>query len=275
MKQDPIAYLKSRFGTQFHFRYMPNGGNLGDNLIAAATVQALDASGLDWEFFRDDERGNTDDRRVFIYGGGGSLVDLYAGGINCIKHLMKFSRPIVVLPQTIRGHSDFWSHAPNITVFARDLQSYEYALKFPQLTCLPADDMATNFNMLEPAFAAIRRYHHSMTATAPISIALNAFREDDESRREPDRIRGCSIDLSNLMHPTLKNRADIYTAAVLFLMSVSGFRLVRTDRLHVSVAAALVGASVELFDNSYGKNQAVFDFTLRQRFPNIRFMGVK
>lgn len=46
----------------------------------------------------------------------------------------------------------------------------------------------------------------------------------------------------------------------------------RTDRLHVAIAGALLGKSVELHANSYFKNRAVYQFSLRS-FPSVRFVG--
>lgn len=44
---------------------------------------------------------------------------------------------------------------------------------------------------------------------------------------------------------------------------------VETDRLHVAIAASLLGKRVRIQNNSYGKNRAVYEFRLRDRFPNL------
>ncbi len=251
---------------------MPNGGNLGDNLIAAATIQRLDRSGLRWEFMRGGKE-TVSNEDVLIYGGGGSLVDLYRGGIDCVRFLQSLGRPVVVLPQTVRGHQDFWEACLPLTLFCRDQVSFDYASRYKQIEVLAADDMATHLDMDDPLFHPIVTYHKHMTARDEMAgRSLNAFRRDGESSASDLAAKG-SVDLSELSFPRLKDKTDIYASAVLFLMSAAGHRLVRTDRLHVSVAASLVGAEVELFDNNYGKNGDVFRFTLRDRFPKIIYHG--
>jgi hypothetical protein len=51
---------------------------------------------------------------------------------------------------------------------------------------------------------------------------------------------------------------------------LTGCKRVVTDRLHIAIAGALLGLEVELHPNSYYKNRAVYDYSLR-RFSNVRF----
>jgi exopolysaccharide biosynthesis predicted pyruvyltransferase EpsI len=46
---------------------------------------------------------------------------------------------------------------------------------------------------------------------------------------------------------------------------------VATDRLHVGIGAALLGKTCRLHDNSYGKNRAVYDHSIRNHFPAVVF----
>jgi hypothetical protein len=39
----------------------------------------------------------------------------------------------------------------------------------------------------------------------------------------------------------------------------------------VAIAGALLGIDTTLHDNSYGKNRAVFELSLRGRFPTVTF----
>ncbi|WP_112661584.1 polysaccharide pyruvyl transferase family protein [Microvirga flavescens] len=274
MKHNPIEFLRERFGTDRRYRYMPNGGNLGDNLIAAGTVQSLDRSGLNWEFMHGG-RETVSEKDVLIYGGGGSFVDLYQGGIDCLRFLLSLGQPVVVLPQTVRGHEEFWRSCPNITLFCRDQKSFDYASSFSQVDVLAADDMALSLDLSDPLLAGILEYHAKIRARNPgARRVLNAFRGDTE-RSSSAASASDSIDLSELVHPRISEKTDIYANAVLFLMSVAGFDLVRTDRLHVSVAASLVGIDVELFDNNYGKNSDIFRFSLREKFSSMQLMGLE
>ena len=60
-------------------------------------------------------------------------------------------------------------------------------------------------------------------------------------------------------------------AAAYLLRVVDSFDVVRSDRLHVAIAGALLGKEVELYPNSTFKNRAVYDFSL-ERFTNVRFV---
>ena len=46
---------------------------------------------------------------------------------------------------------------------------------------------------------------------------------------------------------------------------------VNTDRLHIAIGSTLLGKEVRLFPNSYYKNKAVFDYSLK-KFTNISFI---
>ena len=63
--------------------------------------------------------------------------------------------------------------------------------------------------------------------------------------------------------------ADIATAE--FLSAMLPFDEVVTDRLHGAIGAALLGKRVVMRDNSYGKNADVYEFSLAERFPRMRF----
>src|SRR4051812_661274 len=106
-KIEPIPYLIQTYGSDARFVYMPNVGNLGDDLIAAATIQQFDRHGLNWTLMVGGKE-NLRPGDVLVYGGGGSLVGLYKGGIACLEFLSRLGPPVVVLPHTVRGHEDFW-----------------------------------------------------------------------------------------------------------------------------------------------------------------------
>jgi len=56
------------------------------------------------------------------------------------------------------------------------------------------------------------------------------------------------------------------------LGALRGFRRVRTDRLHVCIAATLLGIDVEFHANSYFKCRAIWMHSLKERFPSIRWV---
>jgi exopolysaccharide biosynthesis predicted pyruvyltransferase EpsI len=52
--------------------------------------------------------------------------------------------------------------------------------------------------------------------------------------------------------------------------SLKQYEEINTDRLHLAISATLLGKKVNLFPNSYYKNKAVFDYSLK-KFPSISF----
>jgi exopolysaccharide biosynthesis predicted pyruvyltransferase EpsI len=94
--------------------------------------------------------------------------------------------------------------------------------------------------------------------------------EGDIGRRPPPD----NIDISaflTLEHGTGRN-AEFATR--LLLGWLSNYKSVKTDRLHVCIACGLLGLDVEFFPNNYFKCAAVWEHSLRDRFPNIRWAGI-
>ena len=56
-----------------------------------------------------------------------------------------------------------------------------------------------------------------------------------------------------------------------FLEAIARFETVHTNRLHVSIAAAMMGRRVHLYANSYFKNKAIHETSLSAAFPNLSF----
>lgn len=272
IKIDPMAFLADRFGPSARFSWMPNGGNLGDNLIAAGTLCAFDRAGLDWRFMQGG-RETLEPHDVLVYGGGGSLVDLYQGAIECLQFLCSLGQPVVVLPQTVRGHDEFWRSAPPMIVFCRDLNSFAHMAQFPQIEALLADDMALSLDLATPPYAPIVAYRQRLMAAGWGAAVLTMFREDVEAG--PMAEVGSSIDLSDLAYPAMRSRGEIESMAVFFLMAVAHTHRLRTNRLHVAVAGGHLGIVTEMHDNVYGKNRDVYEFSLRERFPSITFKAAE
>jgi exopolysaccharide biosynthesis predicted pyruvyltransferase EpsI len=100
---------------------------------------------------------------------------------------------------------------------------------------------------------------------------LNAFRKDIESSNRFPRRN--SIDLATLFsHGTDSERVAFYSTRRI-LKVINHYRTVRTDRLHICIAAAKLGKKVEFFPNNYYKCEAVYQYSIRDRFPNVHWMG--
>jgi exopolysaccharide biosynthesis predicted pyruvyltransferase EpsI len=264
--REPIELVASILPKGGCCYFLPNGGNLGDALIAAATIQRLDLSGLDWEFLRGN-RSRVTKRDVILFGGGGSLVEAYEGGTDALKSLRSLEAQVVVLPQSINGHSEFWMSARNLIVFCRDFLSYNYMQRYPWVDTFIAHDMATQLDMsCEPFNTALSV--RNFISTQPERRTLNAFRKDGEALAPAP---ASTFDVSGLLFPSMSSSGSIIGHAASLLSVLAMFTTVRTDRLHVAIGAAVLGIDTHLTDNSYGKNRAVFECSLKSLFPCVVF----
>lgn len=264
--QDPIAYLRRRLATGGRCFYMPNGGNLGDNLIASATVQRFEREGLPWHFIRGRRR-DVQPGDLLVFGGGGSLVSLYTGGIECVASLQALGAPVVVLPHTVNGHPDFWRGTGAVTVFCREQDSLAYLESFPQVESLPAHDMALGLDLTADPFTTVLALREAYASRGEVRV-LRAFRRDGEAA---GAIADDTLDLSALSYPPLMSVTSVHGHACAFLAALAGYSAIHTDRLHVAIAGGLLGIPVVLFDNVYGKNRAVFAASLQDRFSSMVF----
>lgn len=267
---DPVAYLAARLAPGGRIFFMPNGGNLGDNLIASATLQQFERAGLPWTFLRG-QRQTVRANDLLVYGGGGSLVPEYTGGIDCLRGLAGLPAPVVVLPQTVRGHADFWRDAPPLTVFCRDAMSRNGLRDFPQVTALAAHDMAVGLDMAEEPFSTVLALRAGLLGSGRRSL-LRAFRTDIEAALQPVHD---TCDLSALAYPSMQTIESIHGSSCALLAALACHSALHTDRLHLAIAGGLLGLSVTLFENNYGKIRAVHEASLAARFPNVRLISAE
>ncbi len=265
---DPIACIAACLGPGGRCLWMPNGGNLGDNLIAAATIQRFERARLPWTFIRGQRR-SVGPRDVLVFGGGGSLVAHYAGGVQCVASLLALGAPVVVLPQTANGHESFWRGVSTVTVFCRDAASLAHMRQFGHLASWPADDLAVDLDLTQDPLATVQALRQSL-ATQGRERVLEAFRSDPEAARpQPEG----ALDISACAYPPLTSTASIYGSACAFLAVLATYTEIRTDRLHVAIAGGLLGVPTLLLEDRYGKNRGVFEASLQHRFPCVRLGG--
>lgn len=259
--------LRAEFPTATRYVWMPNGGNLGDALIAVATAQRFTESGLPWATFAAarDSIGAGD---VLVYGGGGALTEDYEGAVACLTMLHTFGRPVVVLPSTIRGHASFWAGLTPTMVFCRDRGSLSEMSRYEQHRRLLAHDLALDLDVSRLPFAGIVTVRRQLEQSGLlVRDPLPAFRGDAERLAErPER-----VDLAASWYPNMADLTEAHSGAMMLLASLIAFRSVHTDRLHVAIACGLLGIEATLYADRHGKLAAVYEMSLRQRFPMLRW----
>jgi len=261
-KTNLLNYLKKFQGKKILYR--PNPGNLGDKIINLATKMMFDELKLDYVEVSGDQKVK---KNTIIYGGGGNLVEYYQHCKNFLE-INKEDNEIIILPHTINGHEDFIkSFGPNITIFCRDYNSYNYLKKINQkIQVFVSDDLA--FFIQKSPLIIPRKYSYPNT-----DRTLNCFRTDCE--KKSTNYPKNNIDLS-MVDPYNLNPVDKKdTIAINKLLNyLTEFTDVHTDRLHIAIMATFLGRKVFLYHNSYWKNKAVYDCSLK-KFPNIQFCGEK
>lgn len=299
--------LIEQFLEQFReeeFVYFPNPGNAGDSVIAAATYQLFDRMGLRYvtpRFGRCDLR-----NRVVIYGGGGNLVnpESFSARLMAASHAQ--AKRFVILPQTVKSVDALLaSCADNVDIICREQVSYDYVSAHthgPRVYLM--DDMAFGLDVREVMHS---QAEHSSFGRMLLVLRAKAFetrnvpaldntkralglrqlnqrlidsRKSDElfcyrtdGEKTDIALPEGNIDLSEVFKFGVETKDVAYLSARSLLNYLSNFRTVNTNRLHVAISSALLGLDVRFHANDYYKCRAVYEQSMRERFPNVHWMN--
>lgn len=256
--------------------YIPNPGNAGDSLIALGTVHLFNQLNLDWKLIDIDRLpqhplhhfpylGN--DQDIIIWGGGGNLIGYYPQLFLFLNKHKKHPSEIIVLPSTVTHLPDskynitslLHQCGDNITIIAREQNTYEYLNQFKLNTCI-LDDMAFH---IDPKFFQEQK-----------QIQGNGvgyfFRKDAERTNVnyPDSNIDLSIEYNT--RESCRTLQGIMSTPKNIFEHVSRYQEIHTNRLHISIAGALLGRTVNMYNNSYWKNEEVYKRTLF-KYSNVTF----
>jgi exopolysaccharide biosynthesis predicted pyruvyltransferase EpsI len=236
------------------FGYVPNDGNVGDSLIAYSTTQLFKELGLDFHYLNFTESYN---RQTIIYGGGGNLIGMYPGSLDAFLRRNMHLNDIVLLPHTIKDEDKLIYDLPeNVTVICREEKSYNYVVSLrPQGKTYISQDMAF-YLKTEPQLIG--------TGT------LNAFRIDDEKTDIEIPQDNCDLSEYFRVADCTSNPESISKCSNQFLDKLAQYETVNTNRLHVAIAGALLGLTVNMHPNSYWKNEEVYKYSL-SKYPNVNW----
>ena len=207
--------------------YYPNPGNVGDDLITAATHSFFERIGTtlvtDWQC-----------AEYAVFGGGGSLGDLYAPYMLWRDARMSEAYEVglqcVVLPQSLTsGKAEF---PPGTIVFARERMTH---MRIPGSILVP--DMVLSY-ALDPALIP------------PAIHGTGTFIRIDPEQVPSER--------ENIGDP-----AYLVGSWQEYVSLAASYEHVITNRLHFAIAAMLAGRRATLLPNSYYKNRALYETWLR------------
>lgn len=222
-------------------------GNYGDSLIWHGTKTLLSSLNISENYV---DISSPKKNGVLFIDGGGNFVDYYSDVSGFLIKKPDLYREIIILPHTISGSRQIEilnNLSGNITVFCREKASFNFLR-----------DKFTNGNIYLWHDCAF----YNIFPPVPLGKGtLNVFRQDRESI------------LSKLPESNIDLSYDGYATKPLneLIDTLKKYRQINTDRLHIAIGAALLRRHVRLFPNSYYKNKAVFDYSLK-KFPNFNFV---
>ena len=259
--------------------YMPNPGNGGDALIASGAFSFFKSNNINFKILAKDTEINSLKGKCVAYAGGGNFIDEYPAAAEFFAKSHKIASKLIILPHTVKGHQALLkSFGDNVYIFCREKVSYEYVSETIQnANVFLSEDLAFELNHTElmkqsgnyPSKLFIK-YATRSVLNLQNPLSLNAFRYDVEKTKI--EVPKGNIDVSQAIN-YISSMNDIelvdQTTADIFKF-INHFKQVNTNRLHIAIASALLGKSVNFYPNSYYKNKAIYEQSLRE-FKNVKF----
>ncbi|MFW5701162.1 MAG: polysaccharide pyruvyl transferase family protein [Cyclobacteriaceae bacterium] len=302
MQIDLKKFLKEVSVNEKLYLY-PNPGNAGDALIALGTKHLFEALKLNYTQVKDKDNFDPENK-IIIYSGGGNLVNYYTNSREFLLENHEKMKRLIILPHTINSNEDLLSaFGNNIDIITRERISYEYVKnRCKKANVYLAEDMAfymdinrvLSYRPISFADILIRKIIYKSTRNPKIKTipspriflqakrneiitnfltrgqkprVLNCFRVDTE--KTDFHVPRDNIDLSEVYKFGTDYQELVDYQAKKFLGYLQKFDEIRTNRLHVAIGGALLGKKVYLQANSYFKNRAIYEFSLKDKFPNV------
>jgi exopolysaccharide biosynthesis predicted pyruvyltransferase EpsI len=274
--------------------FCPNPGNAGDSLLAHVTYELFDEYNIKYQILKKQGFNPTD--KILLYGGGGNLVPYYPHARNFILKYHRLVKKLIILPHSIDGNEDLLKKLDeNVDIITREEVTYNHVKKNALRTnVFLADDLGFSLNV-EKILSKMPRFSlHLVNLKLPVRIllqgnytemkhrarklfqnenkhVLNCFRTDQE-KTDID-IPSDNVDLSSIFSYGVDSKEKAFYVCYRLLNFINSYEEIRTNRLHVAIAGALLGKEVKLYSNSYYKCEAVYEFSIKGRFPNVTWMG--
>ena len=261
----------------------PEHGNLGDQAIALAQIQLLDAlfgKGSYYEVTANEVEGweksfasVTPMNQIILVHGGGFLGALWLEEEHRFRRILKAygNHKVIVFPQTVtfdmesvQGHSLYeesrrvYASHPDLTICCRERKSLAFMEHFfPEVRPILVPDSVL---FLDAEVGDFER--------EGVLFCLRSDKEKSLGSDELARIRRCVREFlpQASMHetdtvvprriPSSRRKKEVMSK----LREFSRAQLVVTDRLHGMVFAAIVGTPCLAFDNANGKVSAVWEW---------------
>lgn len=242
--------------------FMIHPGNAGDAVINYSTLELFKNINIKYKII---DKDGIYKKQNIIVSGGGNFVSNYNDVNKFLENNHEYNN-ILLLPCTINTYANILKKFNNnITIFVREKKSYEYVLKYfnHSKNLFLSDDMAFYLN--------INKIIKNNNNKVKYNI-LNAFRTDIEKTNI--KIPKNNIDISKKFEILRfwTNENLIYKVSTNFINYINNFNFVNTNRLHVGIVSVLLNKNVNLYDNNYGKNRDIYNFSIKKKYKNIKFI---
>lgn len=286
-----LEYLEQELRSLGVFYYWPNHGNIGDLLIAEATRQYFSRKGLNWKAY--DPHNPPDGEYSIVYGGGGRFSAHWRGPVGGVEPLVsKAVRKCVILPHSYNGvDKELALFDERHVLFCREMKSYHYVRSVARASqVVLADDMALGYDVssasqqgenLHPNrpqkedMESQKRWLDALGEKRMLRLVKRAtVFESGQNRRVSFLMRSDAEKKTGLDSPLTYDisaewngncEETPYSSRMLRALvdALDQTDVVVTDRLHVSIMAAILGKRVYMMDNDYGKLSAVYSQSLQ------------
>jgi pyruvyl transferase EpsI len=276
-----------------HFILMntPEYSNLGDHAVAMAERvflrkqfqnDIIEVDGRLCRFGMEALAQHINDSDIlFITGGGnlGSLWDHTSGNISSVIEMFP-NNNIVIFPQSMHYGSSkaeqdeltnaksLFNNHKRLLICARDSESYhkmnEY---FPQCSIILTPDIALLLDWpLENARSGV-----GICFREDKEISLTACDKDKAVEAAHDI--NDDVRFTSTLHPDANADSSVNgeMMVVAKLYEFCSYKCIITDRLHGMVFSVITGTPCIVFDNSYGKNRALYETWLKN-IPFVYFV---
>lgn len=269
--------------------YFPNGGNAGDALINLGFYEVARRVGLEFEEVEREDIPKIPTGSVAIVAGGGALVPEWSATPRTVNCLVDAGLQGIILPHSIRGVDELISALPNNwVVFCREKKSEAYCRSLdPAAKILLDHDMAFHLDAIKLRGSSLPRGVFFRKVLSPknwlryaasgyhlirslFNKELAVFRCDKEANPSLDVPRRKYNDLSAVARFGSGTRSGSAYSGILLLKLIDRYQVIHTDRLHVAIAASMLGKDVTVYSNSYYKLDAVYEMSIEGRYPRSR-----
>lgn len=268
------------------FLFRPNSGNGGDAIIALACMEMFDEMGLDWKVYTSK---GYDNCKSIVYSGGATFPQYFALAKFIATHhddLESFT----LMPHSIEGHEQLLSKMDDrYHLFSREKTTYGYLqnatrgakiyLSHDAVFSLDVDSLNL-FGPLplllpgQPINFHLQWFFKQLKLRLYLMRNSNEqlfFRTDSEASGEYDDLKG-NVDLSRLIKGKMITRKQVTGIALAFLSVIKRCKHIRTDRLHVGIAAGLCDVSCQLYPGVNFKIKSIYEHSVKVLIPEVEMM---